>query len=163
MSKSISNLSELPRYDKLKILGKIKRITYDCQAPQYLGCQKIHGEGITPWMQVKKRKYPVPTVVYSLLHDPIPEGWFVGHSCGHPWCVCASHLVLSSVDEHARNWQKQSRRVIAAVPVDMAEHLEAELYQQHLSGVRVRVLCERFSLKEWEVLHAIGRRAFKRG
>lgn len=113
-------------------------------------------------MQVKKRKYPVPTVVYSLLHEPIPEGWFVGHSCGHPWCIRAGHLVLSSVDEHSRNWQKQSRRVIESAPVNLEEHLGEEIYKQHLRGVRVRVLMYQFSLSELAVLNAIGERAMKR-
>lgn len=161
MSKSNSNLPELSHRDKFKLLGKINRQVSTSISPQSPDCHKIHGEGIIPWLQVKRQKFPYPVVIYSLLHGSIPDGSFVGHTCNNPWCVRPDHLVLSSVDE-LDSWKVSNSRRASDVVVSLPEYLGDEVYKQHLSGVRVRVLMDTFSMSEATILSAIGERAFRR-
>ena len=66
----------------------------------------VGGYGQTSFFGKQKR---ATRYIYEVLHGPIPEGFYVCHTCDRPSCVRDEHLFLGTAQDNAQDASQKGR------------------------------------------------------
>lgn len=97
---------------------------------------------------------------WEIHYGPIPDGFFVCHSCDNPPCVRPDHLFLGTPMDNMQDAKLKGR-------LRMGENHPNSKYSEELireirsSNLSSRKLAEKYNIPRWTIQGILSRRAWK--